>query len=362
MKKIITPAALFFGATLLLSSCKPDDQKVEENQAALSIEKSKESVASIQDDIVSGISSMRKGQMMTSVKETAKLADGEMDTDFLDDVFTNFERDAFNVEELENNNRLVLNNYKGIYSYNKATTGWTKETHPSSLIIKFPCSETDTKNSLVFELSKYSDKIYTIDGEQLGVPIALNMTFKKNNDLLMSFIINSLVFKQDDQLIVPTTINASLYLNPFTTEITLTSENSGKTFDASIKLYDNEGFSTSITGNVTLKTNSYSVIEEDDIENIGLSLGVNNTTIKGSAEVGKLLKLDEPTQDQINALIDVTILDNNQKIADLYINNDKEIVELIYSDGSKEVIDEDYAQKFIEKIETELVNELGQID
>lgn len=300
--------------------------------------------------------------MTSTIKETAKLTQGEIDEEWLDHIFTNFERDAFDLTDIENNNRLILSSYSGNYSYNSTTNGWDVEENNSAIIISFPCTSTDSGNSLQFEITKYSDKLYTIDGEQYGIPSELSLSISKNNTTLLSFNINSLDFTQDDDLIIPTTINATLYINPITTELKLSSSNSGKTFDASVSLYDNNGFSTSLSGNLNLLHNSYTLLEDEDIDDVTLSLSVNETKITGTADVNTIIALDELTQSQFNSLINVDILSNEQKIADVEFDINYETIELLYKDGSTEAIDENYLQDFVDKVEVEVVNELGQLD
>ena len=163
MKNIL----LAFIPTLILAlSCKRDEinsdtQTEQTEQIETTVGEDKINISRSMENIVSCMSTMKDGDLMTAFVDFANISDGEaLDEDFIEDLFENME-DAIDEIEIPDEVRFPFESFTGTWSYKISDHTWSHSDYPSSkIVVEFPSDKYETSNNVTASLNDYKDKKY----------------------------------------------------------------------------------------------------------------------------------------------------------------------------------------------------------
>lgn len=281
-------------------------------------------------------------------REFLMLSDGEVfNEDWLDDLIEELE-DVFDFEHIGDNSRVDVPYHSGTYSYNHSNGSWDK-TAGNSITFLFPSDPTKTTNNTELSLVKYLDRQVMIDGESMFLPEEFNLLITVDNDRIAEFDFKGIVYDDNADFEIPVSWDASIYFNPITISTTLV-RNSTTEFDLDIRIEDGDKCNMTLEVDAELLDDDFENFSNDSFKKMDAKLTVGEMSIQSLAGLGELLSLDDPTDNQINSLLDLNVLFNNVKIADLEYDSELETMVLYYKDSSSEDA-KSYWDPFIETLE-----------
>jgi hypothetical protein len=259
--------------------------------------------------------------------------------------------------------RFEFNSFVGTYTYNPADTTWSKSTaQTTKIIFKFPSTDTSTSNNVEVSINSYADIQAVLDGETVFLPKSGNATIKIDGALIAELNIANVTYENGLEISIPTNIEASLFLAPFTytakaQRVTATQ------FSASFTMVDGGGCDYVMDALLNLKHNDYENLDDEDITNLSGKVKHNDLQINYFVDFASLAALpDEPTVAQVNNKISADVLFDSQKIGDLVLeeNAQEELdVIIVYKDGTSEntnVYFDDFADD-VEALFSDLIGE-----
>jgi hypothetical protein len=231
--------------------------------------------------------------------------------------------------------RFVYDDFTGNYTWNAGTQKWDK-TSSTQIIFNFPATKGGTTNNAVLTFVSYTDEAITIDmnTEYLPASASINLTVDGTKELEFTF---SASYKTDG---TPESIDAELYINPFTLTLSIKNTNTAISEDFKWSMGETNilAFGSSLEGNFT----SITTVEDPGsiISEASAYIQIFDFRIEGALDVSGMAAYEEPTIAQINS--NSTILlkwaNDDVKIADgeFYVDTDDDLsVMLTFTDGSK---------------------------
>ncbi len=352
----------FMVVAISFSGCKKDeDDDDDDNIDVTEVAEDKENIASSFDDILGGIAALKDGDAVTAIINFTNIQDGEiLNEEWIENIIE--ELDIYiDYDYIEDNLRFNFYNYVGTYTWNFTTETWSKNNSPSDkIILEFPSEKNNSTNNAILTLNSYNDQSVTFDGEQYWLPTSLQMDLKVDNAEILNLTVNNVSYYNGD-FSIPTDIDIDLTIVPYNFSIKANRESSTK-FHFDVE-YDNNGSDNfSFVADVTLAHSDYENIDfEEDITYATGEIKYDNLSFPFECDIESLMAFDDPTESQINSLINVDVFFNSIKIGDLeYQDNSGDIeIFIIYKDGSSENTDR-YYKDFLEELEAMLILYTGE--
>lgn len=244
--------------------------------------------------------------------------------------------DLFEDLEEEDGIGIYLSEIGGVYEFNKADSSWSKSSSSTSrLELQFPTTESKSANNASLVLEDYSDEEHTIEEENYHLPTSGTISLSVDGTELLAVSINEVVYGTGD-LPIPSKVDVAIYVNPMTLQIVLESESSTQ-YAADVNFSGDDGCSFGAAVEVELAHDDLeNLVFEEDIESLTAEVRLEFMSIVTASNLAELFSLQDPTEDQINELVDLDLLINNFKVADVEYSEEDETIYLIFKDESKE--------------------------
>ena len=384
MKKLFMFCAI---GSLLLTGCKKDGVESsnttdttnttntveDEIVVQTTVQEDQDNISRSLSEIVTCMGSMKDGDLMSSFVDFAGLSNGEvMDEEFIETLIEELE-DAYNNEEELNEfdeDRFPFELLTGTWSYDVSNKTWSHTKNPNNkVIVEFPSDKSQTINNVVASLSDYEDVQYTFDMEDVWLPKSFELSVKKNGVELAKMDLNNLSLEQSNDILIPTDLEGSIFLAPFT--LSMSGERTtSKEFTAEMSLEDGSGCGYAVGATLKLDHDDYENLDEENFISINGFVEHNTMKMEYFIALQKLAELDDlegdMDMDDINANIDVKLFMDDQNIGELSLtesSEDEDEVNVIvtYKDGTSEDSKRFY-EPFVDDLELEFAAILGDWD
>ncbi|MDC3220187.1 hypothetical protein OAT71_00080 [Flavobacteriales bacterium] len=383
MKRIIT---LGLAGALCLTSCKKDEENNDTddtNQTVTTVAQDKVNIANSINSINGCADEIQTGKAISLIKNMFNISQGESDEDqiewmepMLDSLPSVFDFDAVLPDE-----GFVINmsTHQGVYSYSNSTNEWVKTAATNGTVeFLFP-STNGGSNNLSLNVSNYTGEALNFDGEDIDLPKTLNVLFKHNSDRIVEINLNNAQYEELESISIPTYVDLDVFVNPVEISVLARKVNS-TLLDLNIDITNDGECSMSSFAEVSLHSDDYENLEDEDIDYVRGHVAFDNLKIESNVNTDVLAAMDDPTLSQINNMHTTEVFYDAIKVADLeyyenvetdtvfwgsnpmdyYIDYDyNENFEIIYKDGSREMVKETYLLPLLEDLEITLFNFLG---
>lgn len=322
-----------------------DDQQEDEETT---VEEDIEHINLSIDNMISALGDFGDGDFSTALETFINANAGDVDAEWANNMFSKLDS-YINIQSIEENHRFDFAGHTGIYTWNSGSQTWSKTAASGQIVLQFPTSGSSTTNDLTLTLSEYEDVAVVIEGGGYYLPNHLKTEIELDGKEIFGFTLNDIKYS-DDELPLPRTLDLEIFTAPFTHRFTL-SRNSDTEFEFGWNI-DNDGdLVTGLDLNLTLAHNDYSNLDEDDLEMLSGTFNLTeDLVIDFSGEIGTLITIEDPSENQVNSLVSAEVLYKGKKIGDLEYSEEAENVIIIYKDGSSETIDR-YYEHFAEEVE-----------
>jgi len=293
------------------------------------------------------------------LREFLGLSDGEaFNEDWIEDLTLSLE-DVLVLDQIEENQRFDISQFAGTYTYNLNSESWVRVNDQNNRVVfRFPSSPTAASANAELIIENYSDNEVIIESERLFLPSAIDVSLTVDNILVFRFDLNDVDYADNGDFEIPISVDLEIFLSPFT--LTLQVErNSTTEFTLDLNFTDGANCNWGADVNVTLDNDDFENLTEDDITSVTATVRINDLSIQSLNGIAELIKLDDPSENDVNSLLDLEVLFNDVKIGDLRLDDENETVIIFYKDNTSEdtaTFYEDFADE-VEQLFTEFTGE-----
>ncbi|MCK4661395.1 MAG: hypothetical protein KAT68_00910 [Bacteroidales bacterium] len=225
--------------------------------------------------------------------------------------------------------------HTGTYTWNFTSQNWDiqLDTPNDKIIIHFP-TEGSTSNNATATLHKFEEQMFIDEGDTLYMPTEIEADLYINDTKYIE-VDFSATWNDEG---IPTSINITVYINPFTFAVSMT--DNGTSIDASASLKKGSETIMAVGGTVTF-TNA----DKENVTTVDGYVQYRDVKVAGDVDVASLDALegeDEPTVAQMNQYINLAVyqVSTGVKIGDIeFFENieDGETfidVRIVFADGT----------------------------
>lgn len=239
-------------------------------------------------------------------------------------------------------NGLDMDAFEGTYTFNPADTSWTmSEDQTGRIVLNFATSPDLDANNASITIENYSDTQVTIgvDSEPVYLPTSVDISLIVDGTDVITVNLNSIEYANNADFQIPIAVDLGLYVNPYSLSLVV-DNTSGTEFSLDLDFSDDSDVcSTGIHAEVKLDGNDYQNLTEQSLLKATFAFYSNDLSIQSTDGIAQILQLTDPTAAQINEFLDLEVLYQDFKIADIVLEDGGDgsiIVILEYKDGSSE--------------------------
>jgi len=348
MKKLLLGASI--ACVCLLTSCDKDTSDGGSTVAETTVAQDKANITTSLEEVVTCLGKMKNGSMMNSIVAFTGLSEGEaLKDEFIESIFWKME-EAVDTVNTPIEERFNFGSFTGTWSYNSADSSWTRISTPTDqIIVQFPSDDTQLENNAELVLKGYTDEKLLVDNEDVYLPKTFEFSVTKDGTKIAGANLINIVYEQSNDIPVPISVNASIFMSPFTFKIEGERETANK-YVAGIEFGNGSGCGYSMDAELNLAHNDYENLDEEDFLDLKGKVAHNDLVIDYFFNLKKLNELDNDNDDlttaEFNNNTDVKVLYKSAKIADIIVvdvDNDTEVF-VQYKDGTKENTSVHYEQ------------------
>ncbi len=317
---------------------------------ATTVEEDKENIQKTFDDMLLCIRNIKESKGVDVLfRDFLKMSDGEVfNEDWVEDMSSTL-NEVFDFERIEENNRIDFAFHSGIYTFNHVTNLWDKASASDRIEFHFPSEPLETTNDSEIIIDAYTDQEVVIDNETWYLPVQMHGLVRVDNERIVEVDWNNVVYDDNADFEIPVAWDVSVFLTPVTINTSLNRISSTE-FDFDASFLDGDKCSVAVEVDFELLDDDIENLSNSSFKKVEAKVIVGDITVESLAGIAELLAIDNPTDNQINSLLDLRVLFNEVKIADLEIDTELEALVLYYKDSSSENA-ESYWRPFMEDLE-----------
>lgn len=350
---------LYVAAFLLFTtSCDSEDSE----SKVTSVSEDKQQIKAVFDNSITCVRHIRDGEFSNWLSAAIKLEEGEaLNEDWVETITEELAETA-DLERISDDERFSLASFAGTYTWNKTTETWSKTANSNGhMVLIFPATPGTSSNNCEFKVTEYTDEAHNIDGDQVYLPKVLKASLKKESTEIMNLNL-AVTYNGSGSLVVPTDFNLSLKLSPVTYALSL-KRLTNTQFETKFAFQQDSDCATTLSTVISFAHDDYENYfdDEEDINTIQAEISKGDMTIGGTWDVKAYNQLSDPTTEQTNSTLNLTVKHLGQKTGDLKlkdVGNDTQLF-VFYKDGTSENASV-YYDPFISDLNAELQDQLGE--
>ena len=236
---------------------------------------------------------------------------------------------------------LNISNYFGEYSYNDQNQSWSTSNSNSQIRLNFPMFTNSNSNDSYISLTNFEEELMPIE-DPIYIPTSLYLEVVHSNELMFSVDVLDVEYSMSGEIPIPDDVNLSIYMNPFTHEISIDKLNDDD-FNIVYSLTNSFGCITEIDARVKLLSTDYENLEDTDIDFIEINFTMNNILFDIDIDSEYLFALDDPSIVQLNNFIDVEVYNGNTLLGEIEVQEDSNedyYFNMVFMDGTTTNVEE----------------------
>lgn len=306
------------------------------------VEEDKENVEKLFDDIVVQAEDFKNGCGVRSIDNFYNLENGTARNQVWVDDITRALDAALDYDYIDQTRQFDFSRHAGTYQWNG--TSFTKSASPSNqVVVEAPARMGQASNNAVATVSSYTQQSTTFDGTTYWLPNTASMNVKVDNSDCMGLELEKAVY-DNGTFMMPIDAKMNVNLSPFDFEIA-TNRTAGNTYDMSMKAFNAGNEKFGIEAEMTFSDSDFSDFTGEDVERAVGKITYGDFTLPFDVNIKALGDLINPSQTQINQMVQVSVEYKGNKIADLEFQDaSTATIIIIYKDGSREDLYSEYEE------------------
>lgn len=343
-----------------INSCKDKDSDPDPEPIVTSVAEDKENITKTFDQMNTCVDEVKTGRLVSLVKTVFEIDKGNAtDPDWMETILDSLPS-AFDFDLIERDETLNIASHTGNYTYSSSNSSWVKSSNSNKqMIFKFPSTD-GGDNDLTLTINDYIDESHNIDGNSVGLPKKFFLNFSQDGTTLVEINLNNVQYKELETVTIPIYVDLDIVLAPLKISV-IAREVEPALFDMNMTISNDGSCDMRLFAEVKLNSSDYESLVDDDLDYIKGYLSFNDLKISTDIDANTLVNIDNPTTAQTNALIDLDVLYNNQKIGDLeFVDIEDDVkVNIVYKNGTSEDVNEAYIIPFLDDLEITLFDLVG---
>ena len=335
MKQLAIILTLFVSVSFLMSC--GDDEPPTEGGDETTVAEDKANIEATFDEALECIRLLKNGEAVdVLLREFVGLSDGEsFNEDWIEDLAENLE-DVLDINTIEDNQRFDIALFQGTYTYSNSTETWSKASDQTNRVVfEFPTSPAATSNNAILVIENYSDNEVIIEGETYFLPSSIDVSLTVDDVSIFRLDLNDVDYASNSDFEIPISVDMELFINPFTINAVVERINTTE-FKLDFDFSDGAACNWGADVNLKLDNDDFENLTEDDITSITAKVRINDLSVESLSGIAELIKLDDPSDNEINSLLDLQVLFKDVKIGDLKVDDDNETIIIFYKDNTSE--------------------------
>jgi len=327
----------FLFVTLTFFACKKDEGTNEPAIVETTVEEDKANIRSTLDNMLVCVDDMSSSRAIdVLLRDFLSISEGEVyNEDWSADLGEEFGY-VFDFDHIDENQRFNLVHHAGWYSFNHDSGTWGKNPSTDNTItIQFPTSPDLTANNSIIVIDQYTDQLINIDGDEVYAPKRIHAYMNVDGEKVFELNLSDVTYDDNASFEIPVAIDASLFMAPMTIDLDVT-RNSNTEFSGMLAFNDGSACRMSIEADLELADDDFENLTEESIEKVHAKVRLGDMTVQSLAGLADLFSMDDPTTAEVNSLLDLDVLFQDVKIADLDYDDDEENFVITYKDESSE--------------------------
>lgn len=306
------------------------------------VEEDKENVEKLFDDIVVQAEDFKNGCGLRSIDNFYNLENGTARNQTWVDDITRALDAALDYDYIDQTRQFDFNRHAGTYQWNG--TSFTKSASPSDkVIVEAPARMGQPSNNAVATVSSYTQQSTTFDGTTYWLPNTTSLNVKVDNSDCMGLELEKAVY-DNGTFMMPIDAKMNINLSPFDFEVA-TNRTTGNTYNMSMKALNAGNEKFGIEAEMTFADSDFSDFTGEDVERAVGKITYGDFTLPFDVNIKALGDLINPSQTQINQMVQVSVEYQGKKIADLEFQDaSTQTIIIIYKDGSREDLYSEYEE------------------
>ena len=352
--------------TCILTSCNPNnnDDPADGNGGVTTVKQDKEFINAKITETLNCIDNIKDGESVKALVNFLKLNAGEIQNEeWIETMSEALEKTPLNNIQIdeENNYRFNFSSFTGEYSWDANNERFNIRQNNSSIIINFPSEPNQRKNDIRITVSKYQDKLFQVNAENIFLPTAIIANISKDGKDIFNLNYSGNYSSVDFP--TPQKVNLSIGLTPLNISLNIEQVNATK-FNVELTQQSGSDCKTEIKSTISFKNSDFKNFEENnDLSSVTLSVARGDLSIVGMIDPQSIDDIEDPSTAQINNAFNCEIRNKTSKIGELKFKdvNDERKVFIIYKDFTSEEVTV-YTDRFLDGIEQILESYFGTID
>lgn len=319
------------------------------NVEETTVEEDKQNIQYSLDRTISLLREFGDGDFMSRLEMFVGAQGGHFNDEWADKVVSGLEG-IIDVQGTENNSRFDFTAHTGIYSWSSGLQAWGKISSSQDIILQFPSTENGASNDVTLTLSNYADVPVTVDGETFYLPSRVFAEMERNGEVIFSLSLNDIEYWSHNETLLPVVLDMEIFTAPLNHRV-LINRSSSNNFQASVDVTRSGEVVAGVSVDLDLVHSDYSALDEEDVDHISTTVKLSgDISIRLDADIGTLMSLSDPTQNQVNSLFSAEVFFKEIKIGELEYSEMDENIRIYYKDGTSETVDR-YYEGFLEDLE-----------
>jgi len=335
--------------TLTMFSCKKDSDPME--PVPTTVAEDRENIQTTMDNMLVCVEDMTQARSIDIfLRDMLDVSDGEaLNEEWAENLSDGFEQ-VFDFENINDSQRFNIVYHAGVYSYNLSTASWSKtDATDNSVTLQFPSSPEATSNNMVVFVDRYEDQQITVDGEVAYAPNSVHALVTVDGQRTFELNIANVTYAENADYEIPVEIDARIFMDPMNISVKV-DRMSTTEYKGNLSFSDGSSCDMSIEAELELADDDFENLTEESLVKLHAKLDVGDLTVQSFAGLAELLKIEDPSESEINSLLDLDVLFNNVKIADLEYDETEENFIIFYKDESTESA-ANFVDSFLEDME-----------
>lgn len=336
------------------------EEEMEMEQVETTVEEDKENIQTTFDNMLVCVDDMTSARAIdVLLRDFFNVSEGEAyNEDWAEELSGNFEG-VFDFEHIEENGRFNILHHGGRYYYDHNTQAWVKGLAVSEIVtVQFPTSPELTENNASLIIDQYVDQAIVVDGEELYAPNKIHALLDVDGQRLFELNLDKVTYDENASFEIPVEIDATLFLDPMEISLDVV-RNSSTEFTGLLGFNDGSQCRMSLEADIALKDDDFENLTEESLDKVHAKVRIGDLTVQSLAGLADLFSMDDPDESTINSLLDLDVLFNDLKIADMEYDETEENFVLFFKDTSSESA-ATYVDDFLEKMEAMIVEFTGE--
>jgi hypothetical protein len=326
---------VFLILVAVLNSCQQDPDPTPPPTGPTTVAEDKAFLNATVTNTLTCIRNVRDGESVQALIRFLALSNGTVGNDaWIQNMMDQLELKMGVLELNDVDSKFNFSNYWGTYTWNKATSVFTK-TPATGIFINFPSDPIQVTNNVNIKFATYTDGLYQANAKNIYLPTLVKMNMLKDNVEIANIDYTGTF--SSGNFPSPISLILNVKVSPQTYKVTVT-RLSNVIFNTKVELFGSDCAAV-LDSKVTFLNDDYNNLAiEEDLSKVEATYTKGDFNIKGNWDARAYYLFANPNTNDINSTFNCSVYKAAVKIGDLRfkdVNGSRKLY-IYYKDSTSE--------------------------